>query len=102
MNYELRSLSPARLSRTLAWVVGTLALIMCLIMIPLFLLAPFPDGVEGQPSKSSFLLLLIVYPLFGALWAWICGQVIASVYNVVAKKKGGVTFEAFRLEGNQP
>jgi hypothetical protein len=97
--YELRSISPARLSRTLAWIFGTLLLIVCVVMIPAFMLAPFPENVDGEPPRSLFLVFLVLYPLFGALWAWICGQMIARVYNFVAKKKGGVTFEAGRLEG---
>lgn len=97
MTYELRSISPTRLSRVMAWVVGGIFLIICLIMIPMFLLTPFPEH-EGQPSKSLFLVFLVLYPVFGAIWGWICGQLTARLYNFVARRKGGVTFEASRLE----
>ncbi len=96
--YELRRITPARLARVMAWVVGAIFLAICLLMIPAFLLAPLPVGSEGQPPRALFLIFLVFYPLIGALWAWVLGQVGARVYNFVAKRKGGITFDADRLE----
>jgi hypothetical protein len=83
----------------MAWVAGGVFLIVALVMIPIFLLMPFPEPADGQPqpSKASFIVLLVLYPLFGALWAWIGAQLSARIYNFVARKKGGITFEAARL-----
>ena len=85
----------------MAWVTGALFLFISVLFIPMFLLAPFPEDEEGTPPKWLLLCIPIIYPLFGALWAWVCGQIVARVYNFVALKKGGVTFEAARIEGAQ-
>lgn len=96
--YELRRISPDKLARIMAWAIGAILLVICLFMLPMFMFAPLPD-VYPQPPRSLFLIFLILYPLFGAFWAWVCGQLMARVYNFVARKKGGVTFEAVRLDG---
>jgi hypothetical protein len=100
MTYDLRSISPAKLARFMALVVGGLMFVFTLISLPMFLLLPFPDD-PSQPSKAVFLVLLILYPLFGALWGWIAGQISARLYNFAAKRVGGVSIELVPSEEHE-
>ena len=93
MTYELRSISPAKLARIMALVLGGLMLIVSLFAIPMFLFMPFPEDDPSQPSKGFFLFFLLLYPFFGALWGWVAGQMSARLYNFTAKSVGGITIE---------
>ena len=93
MHYEVRYISPRKLSRIMALVLGGLFLIFSLIALPMFLLAPFPENSPGQPPKAFLLVMVVLYPLFGALWGWIGGQVSSRLYNAAAKRLGGVQVE---------
>ena len=98
MTYELRSIAPSRLARIMAWVLGVLFTVLMLFAIPIFLLTPAQQA-PGQPPKSLFVVIGVLYPIIGALWGWICGHAVARAYNFVAIRIGGVTFEAVGVEG---
>lgn len=93
MTYNLRSISPTTLARIMALVIGGLMLIFSLMALPILLLVPSPKGDPSAPPKALFLVLVILYPLFGALWGWIAGQISARLYNFAAKRIGGVSIE---------
>jgi uncharacterized membrane protein YbhN (UPF0104 family) len=93
MTYNLRSITPSTLARILALVVGGLMLIFSLMSLPIFLFMPFPKNDPSAPPKALFLVLVILYPLFGAIWGWVAGQISARLYNFAAKRIGGVSIE---------
>ena len=98
MNHEIRSISPQRLARLMAVVLGGLMLLISLLMLPIFLFAPFPENAPNQPPKVLIIALILFYPLFGAFWGWICGQISARIYNLVARRIGGVLVEMVRIQ----
>ena len=93
MTYDIRHISPSRLAKIMALVLGGLMLIFSLLALPMLLLMPFPQGHASQPPKAVFVLLMLFYPLFGALWGWLGGQIAARLYNFAAKRLGGVSIE---------
>src|SRR5688572_23208701 len=86
VTHEVRSISPQRLSRIMAMILGGITLLFSLLALPVVLLTPFPEGVPNQPPKALFFALILLYPLFGALWGWIGGQISARIYNLVARR----------------
>jgi hypothetical protein len=88
VTHEVRSISPQRLARIMAAVLGGLFVLFSLLMLPMFLFAPFPENVPNQPPKALFLIQILLYPVFGALWGWISGQITARIYNFVAARLG--------------
>jgi hypothetical protein len=101
MTYDLRSISPAKLARIMALVLGGLMLIFSLFAFPMFLFMPFPEGDPSQPSKGFFLFFLLLYPFFGAIWGWVAGQISARLYNFAAKRVGGISIELVPSEAGQ-
>ena len=93
MIHEVRFISPQRLARIMAAIVGGILLLVSLLMLPIFLFAPFPENVPNQPPKALFFVLILLYPLFGALWGWISGQVTARIYNFVSARLGGMLLD---------
>jgi hypothetical protein len=77
----------------MAVVLGGFFLLFTLMAIPMILLMPFPENAPNQPSKAMFLVLVLAYPVFGALWGWISGQICARFYNFVARRIGGVLLD---------
>ena len=90
MIHEVRSVSPQRLARIMAVVLGGLMSLFSLLAIPMILLMPLPENAPDQPPKVLFLVFILLYPVFGALWGWISGQIFARIYNFVAMRMGGV------------
>jgi hypothetical protein len=95
MRYEFRSIAPDRLARLMALAWGAL---FALISIRVFLLAPALPPGSGQPPKIVFVVAMVLYPLIGAAWAWICGHIMDRIYNYCAQRLGGLTFEASKLD----
>jgi hypothetical protein len=100
VTHEIRSISPQRLARVSAIVLGGITLLISLLVLPMFLLAPFPENSPNEPPKLLILLVLIMYPLFGALWGWIAGQISARIYNAVARRFGGIQLVLAPIEQN--
>jgi hypothetical protein len=101
MTYDLRYISPSKLARIMALVLGGLMLIFSLFALPMFLFLPFPEDNPAQPPRAVFLIFLCLYPLFGALWGWLAGQISARLYNFAAKRLGGVSIELVPSEAPQ-
>jgi membrane protein YqaA with SNARE-associated domain len=101
MNFELRRINARKAANVFAAVYGLLMLVMSLIAIPMFMFAPNVDVHGGPVSKSMFLLMLLLYPVFGAIAGWLAGYLLGSIYNLAAKRFGGLEFEGVRLpDGN--
>jgi hypothetical protein len=69
--------------------------VLAAIMLPIFLVVAFvakatPDG----PPPWLFVVMLIVYPILGAIFGWIFGGLSALVYNLVTRWTGGIEFSA--------
>ena len=100
MIHEVRSVSPQRLARIMAVVLGGLMSLFSLLAIPMILLMPVPDNAPDQPPKALFLAFVLLYPVFGALWGWISGQIFARIYNFVARRMGGVLVDLTPIDQN--
>lgn len=93
MVHELRSVSPQRLARIMAVVSGALMAVISLLAMPMILQTPMPENAANPLPKAFFAVLLLLYPVFGALWGWICGQILARIYNFVARRMGGILID---------
>jgi hypothetical protein len=88
--YVLKSISPKQLARLLAVIYAALFLLLSLFAVPMFLFVPTGPAPNMGFPKSIALVILVIYPVFGALMGWIGGHIIARVYNFAAKKLGGL------------
>jgi hypothetical protein len=82
----------------LAVVLGGFMLLFALLTLPMFFFAPFREDMPNQPPKALFLVFILLYPLFGALWSWISGQIFTRIYNLVARRIGGVLLDLAPIE----
>lgn len=89
--YTLRKIEPKRAAKLLCVIYGAMFFILSLFAAPMLMLVP-PEADQPLP-KSFALLLIVLYPLFGALMGWITGHVVARIYNFAASKIGGLQFE---------
>jgi hypothetical protein len=96
--YELKRIDPARTARLLAIIYGALFGLLALFAIPMFLLAPTGAEHGYSPPKGLMIVLLLLYPLFGAGMGWLTGQVISRIYNRAAQKLGGLLFDVRQVE----
>jgi hypothetical protein len=74
-------------------VFGVLAAISSLIlMVPFFLIfaATMPSGAPGSPPAYAYLLLPVVYLVFGYLSV----AIGCLIYNLLFRAVGGIEFEA--------
>ncbi len=98
MNFELKRVNARKAASVSAAVYGALMLVMAVIFIPLLLLSPDVDQTGAPVSKGVFLVMLVLYPVFGAVGGWLSGYFLSYVYNLVAKRFGGLQFEGSRMD----
>ncbi len=96
-SYVLRRVDPARAATLLSAIYGGMFLALALVGLPILLIAPTPQGVAQPFPKYLGIFMVLIYPLFGALFGWLAGHLIALIYNLAARKFGGLVFEADRI-----
>ena len=91
--YELRRVEPLRAANIAGVVYAILTAALVVVVLPFFLAvsAFLPAGEAGPPGAVALLLLL--YPLLGAVMGWISGLLTAVIYNVVVRWTGGLQFD---------
>jgi hypothetical protein len=99
--HELRRVEPRRMARVLAIVYGGLFAFIALIAVPMLLFMPV-QHTGATPPKAVLVLMLVFYPLMGAAAGWISGYLVSSIYNLVARRFGGVLIHVAPVaEGEQ-
>ena len=93
MMREIRRVEPLRLANVLAIVYGAIFVIFDLLVLPVFLMAPMNNHMGQEVPRTAMLGLLVLYPIMGAVMGWLGGLLVAGVYNVVARRLGGVRME---------
>jgi hypothetical protein len=82
------------LARVLAIIYGGLFGVTAIISVPILLFSPFPAYNAAPVPRSVFVTMLILYPLMGVFVGWIGGHIVARLYNFVARRFGGIQYEA--------
>ena len=91
--YEVRRVEPLRAANVAGVVYAILTAAMVIVVLPFFLLlsAFLPAGEEAAPGAIALVLLL--YPILGAVMGWISGLLTAAIYNVVVRWTGGLQLD---------
>jgi hypothetical protein len=94
---ELKAIDPVSLGKLMAIVNAIIGLIVGIIfaLFASIFLAAIPTGV-GVPYLLPFALgafAVIAFPILFAIAGFIWGVVVAFLYNVVAKRFGGVKLD---------
>ena len=85
--YELKSVGILRCGLVLAVVYAIGAFIESLFFVPIMALAPY---ASAYPFGGLGWAMVVVFPIFGAIFGLIAGIVGAAVYNLVARWTGGL------------
>jgi hypothetical protein len=93
MTHELRRLPPMHTAKIMALLYGAFFLLVSLIMVPLLLLGPSVNARGDPIHKGIFLGFMIVYPIFGLIFGWLGSALMSTIYNVIAKRFGGLRFD---------
>ena len=94
--HELRRIDPTRTARLLAIIYAVLFSFFAILAVPMLLFAP-QGAQESELPKGLFLVMLILYPIFGAGMGWLTGQITTRIYNLAAKKFGGLLIEVTQV-----
>jgi|PlaIllAssembly_1097288.scaffolds.fasta_scaffold1825257_2 hypothetical protein len=90
--HEIRNFNPRRAAQLLAIIYGAMFGLITVLAVPMMMLAP-ADPAHGQLPKALLLVMLVLYPLFGAGMGWVTGQVASRLYNWASRKYGGLLIE---------
>jgi uncharacterized membrane protein YdjX (TVP38/TMEM64 family) len=91
--YELRRVEPLRAANVAGVVYAVLTAALVIVVLPFFLAvsALLPSSDELAPG--AIVLVLLFYPVLGAVMGWICGLLTAVIYNVIVRWTGGLQLE---------
>jgi hypothetical protein len=101
MTQQLRSVDAASCAKVLAILYGILGLLIGTMISLFFFLAtvigrssPIPNEVGGRALGLVFGVgSIIFFPIFYAVIGAVGGLIVASLYNVVARRVGGIELE---------
>ncbi len=85
-------IAPHKTALTVAVVVAIASLVMMIPMILMFALIPVE--AEGQGMASVFSVMMIVMPWMQVVFAYLIVAVMAWLYNLVARRTGGISYES--------
>jgi len=98
--YALRSVNVLSCAKMMGAIHGCLGL----IMLPIFLLAGVATLMSGQDSASVsgavLLFFAILAPIFYGAMGFVVGALMAWVYNLVARRIGGMKLELKPVAAN--
>ena len=91
--YEVRRVEPLRAANVAGVVYAILTAAMVIVVLPFFLLlsAFLPAGEKAAPG--AIVVVLLLYPILGAVMGWISGLLTAAIYNVVVRWTGGLQLD---------
>jgi hypothetical protein len=99
--YSLRSVDVMSCAKMMGTIYGCLGL----IFLPFFLLGGFGSLLFGQNSAKApgiaLLLLALLAPIIYGVMGFLMGAFTAWVYNLVARKIGGIRLE-LKPDGSGP
>jgi hypothetical protein len=103
MKHELRRVAPLRAANVSAIVYSILMGLMSLISVPFFLLAtvlqrPGPTGPGAVAGPIIAVMMLILYPVMGAVMGWVMGLAGAAIYNYIIRWTGGLLVDLQQVQ----
>lgn len=94
MKYEMRRVDPLRAANLGGVVYGIVMAIFALLFLPFMLLfAVIGHLSEGAGPALWMPLLLVIYPIIGAIMGWVSGLITAAIYNLAVGWIGGLRVE---------
>ena len=91
--YELRRIEPLRAANVAGVVYAILTGAIVAIALPFYLVLAILVPSDGMAAPVAFGLLLLLYPILGAVMGWLSGLLTAAIYNVVVRWTGGLEFD---------
>jgi hypothetical protein len=98
MKRKITKIEPFQLGKILAALYAAMSLLFVPFMVLFSLIANFAPQPEGQEIPTGFffgfgLVFSLLAPLFYGFMGFLTGVVGAFIYNLVAKKFGGIEVE---------
>jgi hypothetical protein len=93
--YSLRSIDVMSCAKMM----GAIYACLGLIVLPFLLMAGFANLASGQGSIAFLFLAVLAPALYGGM-GFVIGALTAWVYNVVARRIGGMQLELRPVVGN--
>ena len=93
--YSLRSIDVMSCAKMMGAIYGCIGL----IIVPFFLLAGFTSLLSGHGSVAFLFLVVLAPALYGAM-GFVVGALMAWVYNLVARRIGGMKLELKPVAAN--
>jgi O-antigen/teichoic acid export membrane protein len=82
-----------RAADVIAILYGIFFTLFAFFFFPFYALVPLHDK-DGNPIDSTpFLIMILLYPVFGVIAGWLGTFVGAHTYNLVARRTGGIQVE---------
>jgi hypothetical protein len=94
--YELRRIEPLRAANVGGVVYGILTAAMVVVVLPFFFAVSAFLPASDAAAPGPIMLVLLLYPLLGAVMGWISGLLTAAIYNIVVRWTGGLQLEVSR------
>ena len=89
---KLKRIGAISLANTLALIYIVLGLIWAIVTIIAMNVTAITIPVDPTVASLGYWIIL-VFPIVYAIVGWIMGAVIALLYNLVAKKTGGIALD---------
>jgi len=93
------TISKFSIHRTSVTAATVFALSTLLFLIPMWIMTMLASGtVEGSDMPAGFMAMMFVMPLFYWIFGYLGTATSCWIYNRIAKKSGGITFDFLEVE----
>lgn len=93
MRRELVRIAPIKAANVISLLYAILFGAMALLFLPFFAFLPLQDQQGNSVSAAPILTMILLYPVLGAVTGWIGVATMASLYNFIARRIGGIQVE---------
>jgi hypothetical protein len=99
MQREIVHIAPIRAANVMSIVYAAVLAVISLGAVPFYLFIPAHDPEGNVLDPVSMVVVLLLYPVFGAVIGWVGTASMAWLYNVIAPRVGGVRLDVLHSNG---
>jgi len=100
MRREIQRVVPKSAAKVVGLMYAALFLaISLLILLPFAALVPLHDQAGNPRSSAPLVVMAVVYPFAGAIGGWLGAFFMASIYNLLVPRVGGIQVDVSDTSG---
>jgi hypothetical protein len=99
MQREIVHIAPIRAANVMSIVYATAFAVFSLSALPFYMFVPFHDPQGNALNPVSMAIVLLLYPVLGAVMGWVGTASMAWLYNVIAPRVGGIRLDVLHSNG---